>query len=356
MPRFSPAMTTACTTAAAAICLLLVSSATASAATPAQRLQVSVATVTCTSKVSSSYGSAPVTVSIPKAGDTACVTFSGKSGDVEFTNIERKSGDVSTFENIFNPSGTSVCAGPYTNPGGCPLDATGTWTIEISDNQGTHTGDLDVEIQRLDSAAKCKSISFGTKTVTGDIKTPASMACYTFKGASGEVVYIHEAAVKGTIGTPEITLGEPNGSQPCSNSEITLDCPLTEAGTESVLFYASSAETGTFNLSIQLLTKPVGCSTLKKNGPAVASAVKTLGQVRCFTFAGTKAESVTLQLSSITGTFEPFMDLFSPSGISTLAGPGTTVTDTDLSATGTWVMLVEDSSGSGTGNFDIALT
>jgi hypothetical protein len=56
----------------------------------------------------------------------------------------------------------------------------------------------------------------------------------------------------------------------------------------------------------------VDCSTLKKNGPAVASGVKTLGQVRCFTFAGTKAESL--------------------------------------------VMLVEDPPGSGTGNFDIPLT
>jgi hypothetical protein len=352
MPRFSPALSAI----AAAICLLLVSPGTASAAAPAQGHQVSIATVTCTSKVSTSYGSAPVTVSIPKNGDTACVTFSGKTGDVEFTNIEKRSGDVSPFEDIFNPSGMSVCAGPYTNPGGCPVGSTGTWTIEISDSQGTHTGVLDVSIQRLDSAAKCMPISFGTKTVTGDIKTPASMACYTFKGTSGEVVYIHEAAVKGTIGTPEITLGEPDGSQPCSNSEGTLDCPLAETGTESVLFYASSADTGTFNLSVQLLTKPVGCSTLKKNGPAVASGVKTLGQVRCFTFAGKKAESVTLRLSSITGTLNPLMDLFSPSGISTLAGPGTTITDNDLSATGTWVMLVEDSSGSGKGNFDITLT
>jgi hypothetical protein len=359
MPRYSPALIVA----AVANCLLLASPATASPATasPATasasgRPQANIETLTCTSRVSTSYGGAPVTISIPKAGDTACATFSGKSGDVEFTQIAKKSGVVSPFEDIYNPSGTSTCAGPYTNPGGCPLDATGTWTLQIYDDAGTHTGDLYVTIQRLDSAAKCKSISFGTKTVTGDIKTPASIPCYSFEGTSGEIVYVHEAAVKGKVGTPEITLGTPNGSQPCSNSEITLDCPLTESGTESVLFYANSAETGTFNLSIQLLTKPVGCSTLKKNGPSVASEVQTIGQVRCFTFAGNKGESVTLTLSALTGTLNPLMDLFSPSGISTAAGPGETIVDNDLSATGTWLMLIEDNAGPGTGKFDIALT
>jgi hypothetical protein len=359
MPRFSPSLTVA----AVAICLLAVTPATASAATvpapratPAGRSQVTVATFTCTSTVATSYGGAPVTISIPKAGDEACVTFSGETADVEFTDIAQKSGHVSPFLDIFNPSGTSVCAGPYSNPGGCPIGASGTWTLQITDTEGTHTGALYVGIQRLDSAAKCKSISFGTKTVTGDIKTPASTTCYTFKGTSGEIVYIHEAAVKGTVGTPEITLGAPDGSQPCSNGEITLDCPLTETGTDSVLFYASSPDTGTFNLSMQLLTKPVGCPTLKKNGPSIASEVQTLGQVRCFTFAGKKSEAVTLSLSSITGTLNPLMDLFSPSGVSTLAGPGKTIIDNDLSATGSWLMLIEDSSGSGTGNFDIALT
>jgi hypothetical protein len=310
---------------------------------------------TCNTTVATAYGKAPVKVTIAHAGNVGCVTFTGTTGDTEITDVAQTSGGVSPFVDVYDPSQSSACAGPYANPVECALNQSGKWTIEITDNSGTHTGSMNVAVQRVNSADKCKTIAYGPTTVTGDLKTPASIICYTFKQKTAGVVYINEAGVKGTAGSPMIVLGAPNGSE-CGPGFDTLECSITDTGTQSLLFYAASKDTGTFDLSIQLLTAPVECPTLKKNGPTLSSGIDTIAQVRCFEFAGKKRESITLTVSAVTGTLESFMDLFSPSGTSISAGSGTTITDGDLSATGNWVILVQDTTGKGTGNFKIALT
>jgi hypothetical protein len=99
----------------------------------------------------------------------------------------------------------------------------------------------------------------------------------------------------------------------------------------------------------------VQCPTLTKHGASKAGSIATIGQVQCFKFAGTNGEKTTTTLSDVTGTLEPLMDLFNPAGQSIAAGPGDTITYT-LTSSGTWVVLIEDNSGPGLGDFSIALT
>ncbi len=311
----------------------------------------------CSSTASVSYGEAPVDATISVAGAIDCFTFAGVAGDTEFTNIAVTSGSVSPFIDIFEPDGTSACGGPYEGPGGCPVDATGTWTIELSDSQGTHTGSMNLAIQRLDSAVGCHALAFGSTTVKGKIKAPASITCYTFSASAGGVIYTHVVGLKGTLATPEITIGAPDGSVPCGNVELgTLECHLTETGTQSLLLYADIAgETDSFDISNQLLTKPVQCPTLTKHGASKAGSISTIGQVQCFKFTGTNREKITTTLTGITGTLEPLMDLFNPAGESVAAGPGDSIAY-KLTSAGTWVVLIEDNFGTGIGDFSIALT
>ena len=311
----------------------------------------------CSTTASISYGEAPQSADIAAAGTIACLTFSATSGDLEFTNLDVTSGDVSPFIDIFRPDGTSACGGPYEGPGGCPVDTTGTWTIELSDNDGTHTGMINIAINRVNSAIGCANLPFGPTTVKGKIKTIAAISCFTFSGSSGDVIYAHVVGVKGTLETPEMTLGSPNSSEPCGSVELgTLECALNDTGTQSLLLYADlGAVTGTLNISIQRLTSPVQCPTLVKHGASNASSILTKGQVRCFKFAGTNGEKITATLTGVTGTLDPLMDLFNPAGTSVAAGSGETISYT-LDSTGTWVILIEDSAGTGLGNFTIALT
>jgi hypothetical protein len=136
----------------------------------------------------------------------------------------------------------------------------------------------------------------------------------------------------------------------------TLECTLSETGTQSLLLYADIAgETDSFDISNQLLTKPVQCPTMTKNGASKAGSISTIGQVQCFKFAGKKGEKTTTTLTDVTGTLHPLVDLFNPAGTSVAAGPGDSITY-KLTSAGTWVVLIEDNSGPGIGDFTIALT
>jgi hypothetical protein len=340
-----------------AAALLTTVSSGASASAASTRAAARVSMPSCSSTASIGYGEAPVDATIPVAGAIDCFTFAGVTGDTEFTNIAVTSGSVSPFLDIFEPDGTSACGGPYEGPGGCSLNATGTWTIELSDSEGTHTGSMNLAIQRLDLAVGCSTLKFGSTTVKGKIKAPASITCYKFTGSAGGVIYTHVVGVKGSLATPEMTLGAPNGSEPCGSVELgTLECTLSQTGTQSLLLYADIAgETDSFDISNQLLTKPVQCPTLIKHGSSKTSSISTIGQVRCFKFAGKNGEKTTTTLTGVTGTLDPLMDLFNPAGTSVAAGPGDSITYT-LTSSGTWVVLIEDDSGHGTGDFTIALT
>ena len=337
------------------VCFTATSSASASVTRGvASRIETMPA---CSTTAAISYGERPQVADIAVAGEIDCFTFSGASGDLEFTNLDVTSGDVGPFIDIFTPDGISECGGPYEGPGGCSLDATGTWTVELSDSDGTHTGSMNVAINRVNQAVGCTNLPYGPTTLKGKVKTVAAISCFSYSGSSGEVDYIHVVGVKGALGTPELTLGAPDGSEPCGSAELgTMECPLSETGTQSLLVYADrGAVTGKFDISIQRLTEPVQCPTLVKNGSPDASSIATIGQVRCFKFAGKNGKKITATLTGVTGTLEPLMDLFDPAGTSVAAGPGESLSYT-LTATGTWVILIEDDSGPGLGSFTIALT
>lgn len=313
---------------------------------------------TCSSITPIAYGTAPLKAKISVAGQVDCFTFTGVIGDAAATDIAVTSGTVSPFEDIFRPDGTSACGGPFGGTGGsCPINQNGTWTLELSDSFGTHTGKMNISIQRFNSAVNCKAITFGAKPITGKLAAPAAFSCFTFTGNAGDVFYVRAVGISGTLGTPTVTLTAPDGSKPCGISEFgALDCPLSETGTQSLVLWSSlETPTGSFHISDQRLTAPAHCPTLVQGGASMASSIATAGQMRCFKFSGTTSEHVTVTLTGLTGTFQPLIDMFRPSGTSAAANPGTSVSFT-LDVTGTWTVLIWDNNGPGTGNFTITLT
>ena len=341
------------------ICVLAPVSASASSIrTGASRTLESPETMpACSTTAAISYGEAPQVADIAVDGQIDCFAFSGISGDLEFTNLDVTSGDVSPFIDIFKPDGISACGGPYEGPGGCPLDETGTWTIELSDTEGTHTGSMNVAINRVDSAVGCKNLPYGPTTLKGKVKTVAAISCFTFTGDAGDVDYVHVVGVKGALGTPEVTLGAPDGSEPCG--ERGAGHARVHAQRDRNTEPARLRRQGRRHRQVRHLDpatdQPRPVPHPREERGIRRESIATIGQVRCFEIAGKNGEKITATLTGVTGTLEPLMDLFDPAGTSVAAGPGEMLSYT-LNSTGTWVILIEDDSGAGLGNFTIALT
>ena len=271
------------------------------------------------------------------------------------------SGSLSLFSDVFDPSGTSLCGGPYGGPGACDVTAghAGAMLLEVSDSFGTHTGTFDISIQRLNVGVGCKSLSFGKSPVTGKLKTAASSSCFTFTASPGEYLFARAVGITGTVGRPFMLLTDADGSEPCLlNEGGEQECPLTVGGTDTLLLYSSSAAAlGNFRMYVQQMTAPLHCTSLVVGGTGKAAKVTKAGSVACLTFPVVAPETVTATLSGLTGTLQPLIDVFAPTGTSTCANPGVTVSCT-LSATGSWTVLVYDNSsaGDGSGTFTATLT
>jgi len=317
--------------------------------------------VTCTTTTTIGYGGAATKGDIATAGADACFTFPTAEGDVVWLDMATTSGSLSLFDDVFRPGPISTCAGPFEGPGPCdvPAGGSGTWTLQVSDSSGTHTGTFNVSIQRLDVGVGCKSISFGKSAIKGKITAPAASACFTFTGGTGDYLFAKAVGISGTLGTPTLLLAAANGSEPCLYNEFgTQECPLTGSGTQTLLLYSTLGTTkGSFRIYDQQLTSPHHCTALSAGGPGRTAKVAKAGDVACLTLAGTTGEHITITLTNLVGSLSPLIDDFRPTGTSACAGPGNP-NECTLDATGTWTTLVWDDSASdrGTGSFTATLT
>jgi hypothetical protein len=137
--------------------------------------------VTCSTTTAISYGADAITGSIGRAGADACFTFTAAPGDVPWLNMAATSGSLALFFDFFRPGPISTCAGPYGGATSCPVPTggSGTWTLQVSDSAGTHTGAFRLSLQRLDVGAGCTPVSYG-HAVDARLAKKASFACFTF--------------------------------------------------------------------------------------------------------------------------------------------------------------------------------
>jgi hypothetical protein len=312
-------------------------------------------TIACTTTTPIAYGPSSIAGSIATAGADACFTFTTAPGDVVWLNMARTSGSLSLFYDFYRPGAISTCASPYDGATECPVPSGGSggWTLQVSGDDGT-TGSFRLSIQRLDLGVGCKALQFG-KAVTAHLKEAASSDCYTFTTSSGAFLYARSIVTRGSSGLPSLIESAPTGTEQC-DAFGTVECPLPASGDQTLLLSSdSTSDTGTFRIYAQQMTGPKHCTALAVGGAAKDGSVAKAGDVACFTFAGTSGDTDVATLTGLKGTLSPEIDFFEPSGTSACASSGTSVT-CSIGATGSWTVLVYDSSGSGTGSFAIAVT
>jgi hypothetical protein len=344
--------------AAALVVSLVVPAVATSAGTADAGAAAPRASVACSTTTPISFGANAVAGSIASPGADACFTFTTAPGDVAWLNMAVTSGNLGLFFDFFRPGPISTCAGPYGGATDCsvPSGGSGTWTLQVSDSAGTHTGQFRVSLQRLDLGVGCTAIKYG-HTVKGTLAKKASFACFTFTASSGDFLFARSTGISGGLAIPSALETSPTGSLQC-NSNGTLECSLASAGSQTLVLYSESGQAkGSFVLYTQRMTGPKHCTAVSAGGAKVGGSVPSAGDVACFDFSGKSGQTDTATLTSLTGTLAPLIDFFQPSGPSACASPSTTVA-CDLASTGTWTVLVDDDSesGTGTGTFDFALT
>ena len=129
-----------------------------------------------------------------------CYTFNSVSTTQRTrVRVAETSGSLVARDDVARPNGTTVCGATTNLDLTCPLDATGTHTIVVSDNSADQSGNYWIAIRRLDSTSGCTLLTFGAAPATGTIGAAAEMDCFRFSATAGDMVRIRANRTSGSL-------------------------------------------------------------------------------------------------------------------------------------------------------------
>jgi len=153
------------------------------------------------------------------------------------------------------------------------------------------------------------------------------MDCYSFSGTAGDRLRVRLVETSGSLFlTQEVV--RPNGTTVCFATGATdQTCPLDT--TDTALTFGAAATPGT---------------------------ISAAAQMHCYSFAGTTGDKMTAHDAKSSGLLSPQQEIVRPNR-TTICGPSTS-TDLlcTLDTTGTYIIIVEDSTGTNTGGYTIKVT
>lgn len=250
-------------------------------------------------------GGGPVVVTIPNAGDTAAITFSGTTGDRVSLNVSNDSVSYS-YLSIQNPVSPPNLLDPgllfgskFYEP--MTLGQTGTYTIVIDPQN--NTGSLTLELYSVPPDLS-GPITAGGSPVVAQTTAPGQNASYTFTVASGQRVSL--AARTGDLTSPSnpnggggefVGIGNAGTGLIVSNSFGWIDTQTLAPGNYSVSVDPLGDAYGQTTLTLYDVPPDLTSPTLQVNGLAPTITLATPGQNASLSFHGDDGQTITLAWS-----------------------------------------------------------
>ena len=275
-----------------------------------------------------------------------------------------------TVISLYGPNGAAPVSFGTPDRLDYQLNASGTWTIVIEDNGDDTTGNYSLSFMNI-TAGPLENGSdtdggpiASNQILTGNIQAGVDFDAYTFNALVGNRIVITGLATSGVLNT-NLTLYPPNGGgyEVSTSSGDYIDVQLAQSGTYTLVVedYAND-DTGTYTVSMMNLTMGPHIGGGDTDGGAMTSGeVKTGGMdgiadMDVFTFQGSFGDRAIIDCVVTTGaTFNTYTALYPPNG-----GPAVTATSGDrfevqLSASGTWTLVIQDNGSDATGDYALSL-
>src|SRR3989442_9983224 len=118
---------------------------------------------------------------------------------------------------------------------------------------------------------------------------------------------------------------------------------------------AAFTTTGDYEIAIQRLSTPVGCTPLRFGTAPTATTISAAGEMDCYTFTGTAGDQIRVRVAETASPLVATQEVVRPNG-TTVCGP-TSATDQTcgLDTTGTGRIIVHDNAGTNTGGYPRAV-
>ena len=288
-------------------------------------------------------------------------TVNAQSGDLLTLLLNEKTAAIEPFVQIYNPDGTLLLS-----QGGSAtvfldnvaLEETGTYKILVADSAGDETGDYSLSLQRTNNPTNAIPLAFGD-SVMGTIEPSTELDMFTVNAQSGDLLTLllneKTAAIE-----PFVQIYNPDGtlllSQGGSATVFLDNVALEETGTYKILVADSAGdETGDYSLSLQRTNNPTNAIPLAF-GDSVMGTIDPSTEIETYVFSGSNGDLASIQVTEITSAIEPFLQIYNPDGslLRRASGSATALlNNVPLEETGTYKIVVADSAGDETGDYNL---
>jgi FlgD Ig-like domain len=216
----------------------------------------------------------------------------------------------------------------------------------------------------ITNAARAGGPIVSGNTVAGNITGPSYIESWTFSGTAGNRVLVTAITTSGALNT-NIVLKAPGGGAVVANTSSGdgLDYQLASTGTFTLEIqdYAL-ANAGGYALAFTNVTAgPLTGGGDTDGGAIVSSDIKTgtmsgPADMDCFTFTGTMGNRVLIDAVATSGAgFNTVIVLYPPAGAGYLTYTASDRLEAQLSASGTWTVVIEDNGNDTAGGYTLSM-
>jgi hypothetical protein len=312
-------------------------------------------------------------IEVPGAFDT--YTFTGVAGESIYVDLISYTDISHLYFSLIDPSGDELDWHYFYSGdlGTIELPETGTYTLAVGNSSSDQTGTYSIAITTVPDPDTFAinigdTIADGSpSTGAGNIEVPGAFDNYTFTGVAGESIYVDLISYT-DISYLYFSLIDPSGDELDWNYFYSGDLgtiELPETGTYTLAVGNSSRDqTGTYSIVITAVPDPdtfainIG-DTIAEGSPSTgAGNIEVPGAFDSYTFAGVAGESIYVDRITYEDTSYIKYSLIDPSG-NTLGSKALYASDlatVELPETGTYTLVVGNSSLDQTGTYSIAIT
>jgi hypothetical protein len=253
---------------------------------------------------------------------------------------------------VFNPAGqlqVSISTDTATN---LTLIGSGTFIVKVHQSSYAGTASYSLSLQSV-TGGGCDSqtLSCG-QTLTNSTSFYSEMDAYSFSGTSGQPLSL--ALWAGSLGMVADIYTPAGQLQASVSTDTATNLTLANTGIFTVLVHAPAIDViSSYSLSLQSVTGG-GCDSQRLScGQTLTNSTSFYSEMDAYSFSGTSGEELSLAMWA--GALGMVADIYTPAGQLLASVSTDTATNLTLTNTGTFTILVHQSSYAGTASYSLSL-
>ena len=275
--------------------------------------------------------------------------IAASSGDVLSLRSSSSTAGFASQMEIYDPDGVRLDSGVFSLSR--KAEASGNYTVILGATVPLTAGGYSFVWQLLNQPAGASPLACGAATA-GALSPSNQFRYYTFAASAGDTLRLIFTRISDNF-SPQIEIFDPAGARIAATSDVTQKAAA--AGNYLVVVSPSGAltETGAYTLAFQRPNNP--CSPLSLTcGQTTLRQVNLPGQLDTFSFNATGGDQYSIRLSSRSGAYSPFVEMYSTAG-ALLSTSSNGLLRRVLPADGVYTLLVRDRGALNLGSYRVSL-